>query len=64
MIILYQTQHQVLYDMDMSQKEIQKSVRNLFRKNAHVSDPRILDRLLYEGEIHLTETVEQVRKEF
>jgi len=48
----------VLYDLDMTQKEVQSSVRTLSRKHAGVSDPRIVDRLLYDGEVQLAETVE------
>ena len=47
--------------MDMTQKEIQGAVRQMFRKHAHVTDRRVLDRLLYEGETNLSETMEMVR---
>ena len=52
---------QVLYDLDMTEKEVQNSIRRLFRRNAGVSDPRVVDRLLFDGESQLAETVQMVR---
>ena len=44
----------------MTHKQIQLSVRKLFRQHSQVSDPRILDRLLHLGEQNLEETLQQV----
>lgn len=49
----------VTYDLDMTEKQVKDSVRELFRKNSTVTDPRLVDRLLHKGELDLQETVEQ-----
>ena len=43
----------------MTEKEVRDNVRKLFRQHDDVKDYRVLDRLLFTGEDHLSETLSQ-----
>mmetsp|Transcript_17802 Transcript_17802/g.28819 ORF Transcript_17802/g.28819 Transcript_17802/m.28819 type:complete len:118 (+) Transcript_17802:82-435(+) len=46
-----------IFDLDHTEKQLRHDVRRLFNKNQGVTDPRVIDRLIWEGESHLEETV-------
>lgn len=50
----------MLYDLDITEKQLKDAVSKLFRKHDEISDPVVLDRLLFKGELDLQETMEQV----
>eukprot|EP00128_Syssomonas_multiformis_P017857 Colp12_sorted_trinity150504_noHs@4701 len=45
------------FELDISQKMARDKVKELFMKNAHVRDPRVIDMLLIKGKLELDETV-------
>jgi len=47
---------------DMTEKQVHDRVRALFRANAGVQDARIQKRLVFMGEDHLSETLQQFKQ--
>ncbi|XP_067415710.1 NADH dehydrogenase [ubiquinone] 1 alpha subcomplex subunit 6 [Emydura macquarii macquarii] len=45
-----------LYHLDISVKQGREKVREMFMKNAHVTDPRVIDLLVIKGKMELQET--------
>ncbi|XP_032642897.1 NADH dehydrogenase [ubiquinone] 1 alpha subcomplex subunit 6 [Chelonoidis abingdonii] len=45
-----------LYQLDISVKQGRDKVREMFMKNAHVTDPRVIDILVIKGKMELQET--------
>ncbi|KAJ7330016.1 hypothetical protein JRQ81_016190 [Phrynocephalus forsythii] len=46
-----------LYQLNITVKQGRDKVRELFMKNAHVTDPRIIDMLVIKGKMELQETI-------
>ncbi|XP_040215682.1 NADH dehydrogenase [ubiquinone] 1 alpha subcomplex subunit 6 [Rana temporaria] len=46
-----------VYQLDISVKQGRDKVRELFQKNAHVTDPRVIDLLVIKGKMELEETI-------
>ncbi|XP_068096265.1 NADH dehydrogenase [ubiquinone] 1 alpha subcomplex subunit 6-like [Hyperolius riggenbachi] len=46
-----------LYQLDISVKQGRDKVREMFQKNAHVTDPRVIDLLVIKGKMELEETI-------
>uniref|UniRef100_A0A8C9FNJ5 NADH dehydrogenase [ubiquinone] 1 alpha subcomplex subunit 6 n=1 Tax=Pavo cristatus TaxID=9049 RepID=A0A8C9FNJ5_PAVCR len=46
-----------LYQMDITAKQGRKKVQEMFMKNAHVMDPRVVDMLVVEVMIQVTATL-------
>ncbi|NWJ09674.1 NDUA6 dehydrogenase, partial [Crypturellus undulatus] len=46
-----------LYQLDITVKQGRNKVREMFMKNAHVTDPRVLDMLVIKGKMELEETI-------
>ncbi|XP_072452411.1 NADH dehydrogenase [ubiquinone] 1 alpha subcomplex subunit 6 [Notamacropus eugenii] len=46
-----------LFQLDISVKQGRDKVREMFMKNAHVTDPRVVDLLVIKGKIELEETI-------
>ncbi|XP_038266727.1 NADH dehydrogenase [ubiquinone] 1 alpha subcomplex subunit 6 [Dermochelys coriacea] len=45
-----------LYQLDISVKQGRDKVREMFVRNAHVTDPRVIDILVIKGKMELQET--------
>ncbi|XP_078093763.1 NADH dehydrogenase [ubiquinone] 1 alpha subcomplex subunit 6 [Mustelus asterias] len=45
------------FHLDISMKQGRDKVREMFMKNAHVTDPRIIDLLVIKGKMDLEETI-------
>ncbi|XP_060705254.1 NADH dehydrogenase [ubiquinone] 1 alpha subcomplex subunit 6 [Hemiscyllium ocellatum] len=45
------------FHLDISVKQGRDKVREMFMKNAHVTDPRIIDLLVIKGKMDLEETI-------
>ncbi|XP_038678164.1 NADH dehydrogenase [ubiquinone] 1 alpha subcomplex subunit 6-like [Scyliorhinus canicula] len=45
------------FHLDISVKQGRDKVREMFMKNAHVTDPRIIDMLVIKGKMDLEETI-------
>ncbi|XP_048377131.1 NADH dehydrogenase [ubiquinone] 1 alpha subcomplex subunit 6 [Stegostoma tigrinum] len=45
------------FHLDISVKQGRDKVREMFMKNAHVTDPRIIDLLVIKGKLDLEETI-------
>ncbi|TFK07220.1 NADH dehydrogenase [ubiquinone] 1 alpha subcomplex subunit 6 [Platysternon megacephalum] len=45
-----------LYQLDITVKRGRDKVREMFMKNAHVTDPRVIDILVIKGKMELQET--------
>ncbi|CAM4462534.1 unnamed protein product [Lepidochelys olivacea] len=45
-----------LYQLDISVKQGRDKVREMFMRNAHVTDPRVIDILVIKGKMELQET--------
>lgn len=45
------------FQLDISVKQGRDKVREMFMKNAHVTDPRVVDLLVIKGKIELEETI-------
>ncbi|XP_053886440.1 NADH dehydrogenase [ubiquinone] 1 alpha subcomplex subunit 6 [Malaclemys terrapin pileata] len=45
-----------LYQLDISVKQGRDKVREMFMRNAHVTDPRVIDMLVIKGKMELQET--------
>ncbi|NXG41961.1 NDUA6 dehydrogenase, partial [Psilopogon haemacephalus] len=46
-----------LYQLDITVKQGRNKVREMFLKNAHVRDPRVIDMLVIKGKMELQETI-------
>ncbi|XP_006259954.3 NADH dehydrogenase [ubiquinone] 1 alpha subcomplex subunit 6 [Alligator mississippiensis] len=46
-----------LFQLDITVKQGRDKVREMFMKNAHVTDPRVIDLLVIKGKIELQETI-------
>ncbi|XP_059968051.1 NADH dehydrogenase [ubiquinone] 1 alpha subcomplex subunit 6 isoform X1 [Mesoplodon densirostris] len=46
-----------LFQLDISVKQGRDKVREMFMKNAHVIDPRVVDLLVIKGKMELEETI-------
>lgn len=46
-----------LYQLDITAKQGRDKVREMFLKNAHVTDPRVIDMLVIKGKMDLQETI-------
>ncbi|NXC55628.1 NDUA6 dehydrogenase, partial [Aleadryas rufinucha] len=46
-----------LYQLDITVKQARNKVREMFMKNAHVTDPRVIDMLVIKGKMELQETI-------
>ncbi|KAJ1062582.1 hypothetical protein K5549_018659, partial [Capra hircus] len=46
-----------LFQLDISVKQGRDKVREMFKKNAHVTDPRVVDLLVIKGKMELEETI-------
>ncbi|MBN3300387.1 NADH dehydrogenase [ubiquinone] 1 alpha subcomplex subunit 6 [Amia ocellicauda] len=46
-----------MYQLDISEKQCQEKVREMFDINRHVSDPRVIDLLVIKGKMDLQETI-------
>ncbi|XP_036720836.1 NADH dehydrogenase [ubiquinone] 1 alpha subcomplex subunit 6 isoform X1 [Balaenoptera musculus] len=47
-----------LFQLDISVKQGRDKVREMFMKNAHVIDPRVVDLLVIKGKMELEETIQ------
>ncbi|KFR11037.1 NADH dehydrogenase [ubiquinone] 1 alpha subcomplex subunit 6, partial [Opisthocomus hoazin] len=47
-----------LYQLDITVKQGRDKVRELFAKNAHLTDPRVIDMLVIKGKMDLQETIQ------
>ncbi|NWY54506.1 NDUA6 dehydrogenase, partial [Chionis minor] len=47
-----------LYQLDITVKQGRNKVREMFLKNAHVADPRVIDMLVIKGKMELQETIQ------
>ncbi|NXP14732.1 NDUA6 dehydrogenase, partial [Thinocorus orbignyianus] len=47
-----------LYQLDITVKQGRNKVREMFMKNAHVRDPRVIDMLVIKGKMELQETIQ------
>ncbi|XP_032869260.1 NADH dehydrogenase [ubiquinone] 1 alpha subcomplex subunit 6 [Amblyraja radiata] len=45
------------FNLDISAKQGREKVREMFMKNAHVTDPRVIDLLVIKGKLDLEETI-------
>ncbi|XP_061218677.1 NADH dehydrogenase [ubiquinone] 1 alpha subcomplex subunit 6 [Neopsephotus bourkii] len=46
-----------LYQLDITVKQGRNKVREMFMKNAHITDPRVVDMLVIKGKMELQETI-------
>uniref|UniRef100_A0A8C8AA58 NADH dehydrogenase [ubiquinone] 1 alpha subcomplex subunit 6 n=1 Tax=Otus sunia TaxID=257818 RepID=A0A8C8AA58_9STRI len=46
-----------LYQLDITVKQGRNKVREMFLKNANVTDPRVIDMLVIKGKMDLQETI-------
>ncbi|NWW40638.1 NDUA6 dehydrogenase, partial [Panurus biarmicus] len=46
-----------LYQLDITVKQGRNKVREMFMKNARVTDPRVIDMLVIKGKMELQETI-------
>ncbi|NWU59886.1 NDUA6 dehydrogenase, partial [Dromas ardeola] len=47
-----------LYQLDITVKQGRNKVREMFMKNGHVTDPRVIDMLVIKGKMDLQETIQ------
>ncbi|NXH66298.1 NDUA6 dehydrogenase, partial [Hydrobates tethys] len=47
-----------LYQLDITVKQGRNKVREMFMKNAQVTDPRVIDMLVIKGKMDLQETIQ------
>ena len=48
-----------LYDINMEPSVARQAIQNLFRENAHVQDPRVIDMLVTKANMEMEETLMQ-----
>uniref|UniRef100_A0A8C4Z7S6 NADH dehydrogenase [ubiquinone] 1 alpha subcomplex subunit 6 n=2 Tax=Gadus morhua TaxID=8049 RepID=A0A8C4Z7S6_GADMO len=46
-----------LFQLDISTRQAKDKVREMFVKNKHVTDPRVIDMLVIKGKMELEETI-------
>ncbi|XP_036422913.1 NADH dehydrogenase [ubiquinone] 1 alpha subcomplex subunit 6 [Colossoma macropomum] len=46
-----------MYQLDITVRQGREKVREIFNKNKHVTDPRIIDMLVIKGKMELQETI-------
>ncbi|XP_053109091.1 NADH dehydrogenase [ubiquinone] 1 alpha subcomplex subunit 6 [Hemicordylus capensis] len=46
-----------MYQLDITVKQGRDKVREMFMKNAHITDPRVIDILVIKGKMELQETI-------
>ncbi|KAG7262390.1 hypothetical protein CRUP_018314 [Coryphaenoides rupestris] len=46
-----------MYQLDISSRQAKDKVREMFAKNKHVTDPRVIDMLVIKGKMELEETI-------
>ncbi|KAI4893508.1 hypothetical protein NFI96_003975 [Prochilodus magdalenae] len=46
-----------MYQLDISVRQGREKVRQIFNKNNHVTDPRVIDMLVIKGKMELQETI-------
>ncbi|KAG9343061.1 hypothetical protein JZ751_015279 [Albula glossodonta] len=46
-----------MYQLDITTKQGREKVREMFYKNRHVTDPRVIDMLVIKGKMELQETI-------
>ncbi|KAL2100979.1 hypothetical protein ACEWY4_002740 [Coilia grayii] len=46
-----------LYQLDISTSQGREKVREMFNKNKHITDPRVIDMLVIKGKMELEETI-------
>ncbi|NWR80130.1 NDUA6 dehydrogenase, partial [Centropus bengalensis] len=46
-----------LYQLDITVKQGRNKLREMFLKNAHITDPRVIDMLVIKGKMELQETI-------
>ncbi|XP_063079911.1 NADH dehydrogenase [ubiquinone] 1 alpha subcomplex subunit 6 [Engraulis encrasicolus] len=46
-----------LYQLDISTAQARDKVREMFNKNKHITDPRVIDMLVIKGKMELEETI-------
>ncbi|XP_076020699.1 NADH dehydrogenase [ubiquinone] 1 alpha subcomplex subunit 6 [Genypterus blacodes] len=46
-----------MFQLDITTREGREKVRELFDKNKHVTDPRVIDMLVIKGKLDLEETI-------
>ncbi|XP_053325081.1 NADH dehydrogenase [ubiquinone] 1 alpha subcomplex subunit 6 [Spea bombifrons] len=46
-----------VYQLDVTVKQGRDKVREMFQKNVHVTDPRVIDMLVIKGKMDLEETI-------
>ncbi|KAG5832444.1 NADH dehydrogenase [ubiquinone] 1 alpha subcomplex subunit 6 [Anguilla rostrata] len=46
-----------LYQLDITVKQGRDKVREMFNKNRHITDPRVIDMLVIKGKMDLQETI-------
>ncbi|XP_030058647.1 NADH dehydrogenase [ubiquinone] 1 alpha subcomplex subunit 6 [Microcaecilia unicolor] len=46
-----------VYQLDITVKQGRDKVREMFMKNAHITDPRVIDMLVIKGKMDLEETI-------
>uniref|UniRef100_G1KCC1 NADH dehydrogenase [ubiquinone] 1 alpha subcomplex subunit 6 n=1 Tax=Anolis carolinensis TaxID=28377 RepID=G1KCC1_ANOCA len=47
-----------IFQLDITVKQGRDKVREMFMKNAHVTDPRVIDMLVIKGKMDLQETIQ------
>ncbi|MEE6508185.1 hypothetical protein FKM82_019621 [Ascaphus truei] len=46
-----------VFQLDITVKQGRDKVRDLFQRNAHITDPRVIDMLVIKGKMDLEETI-------
>ncbi|XP_069510487.1 NADH dehydrogenase [ubiquinone] 1 alpha subcomplex subunit 6 [Ambystoma mexicanum] len=46
-----------IYQLDITVRQGRDKVRDMFRNNSHITDPRVIDMLVIKGKMELEETI-------